>query len=221
MFKMRCSKWEMISHRVINICRNKRKMTGHRVINMSRDKWKMTSHRVINMSCNMQASGHITLEVAILLPGIVLYMVWLVFFMIFLLDMAVVKSEVIRITDEASVIWDKDGDLPTGEYKLPLKQSIFSSITSSSGSSKVQGKASSRLKKRIRARLMLTRCGGQKVSVGSSNVTAQASLSFSWPFPAALADNLHGLQFTGKGKAPVDDWKDQLRSASAIKELIK
>ena len=174
---------------------------------MRREKWKI--------------SGHITLEVAILLPLIILYLVWLVFFMIFLLDMAVVKSEVIRISDEAAAIWNKGGDLPTGTYKLPKRGGVISAVISSGKSGKVQGAASSRLGKRMKARLMLTGKRGHKVSVGPGKVTAQASVSFSWPFSRKMADNLHGLEFTGRGVCPVDDWKDQLRSASALKELSK
>ena len=192
---------------MFKMCRWKRKVDGKDMFRMCREKQRV--------------SGHIVLEVAILLPLIVLYMVWLVFFMIFLLDMAVVKSEVIRISDEAAVIWDKDGDLPTGKYKLPSKSSFFSGIVSSGKGGKVQGKASSRLKTRIRDRLSLTSCHGQKVRIGSGKVTAQASVRFSWPFSVAIADNLSGPTFTGRGVSPVNDWKDELRSASALKELLE
>lgn len=207
MFKMCREKWKVNYQKKLRMYDGKRRVNDHGRFGMRQKKWKV--------------SGHITLEVAVLLPIIVLLMVWLVYFMIFLLDMAVVKSEVIRISDEAAAIWDKDGDLPTGEYKLPSRKTIFSGFVSGAKSNKVQGKASSRLKKRIRDRLSLTKPRGQKVSVGSGNVTAQVSVSFSWPFSSAIVDYLHGLQFTGRGMAPVDDWKDQMRAASAYSELLK
>ena len=163
-----------------------------------------------------EVSGHIIVEMAVLLPIIVLFMVWMVFFMVFLLDMAVVKSEVIRISDEAAAIWDKDGDLPTGKYKLSSKSFLSDILSENRG--KNREKASARLTGRMKARLMLTKASVRKVSVGRRKVMAQASVRFRSPFSGGYAGVLHGLEFTGKGVAPADDWKEELRSASAERE---
>lgn len=162
--------------------------------------------------------GHITVEMALILPLLIFLIVWLVFFMIFLMDMSVVKSEVIRISDEASMIWDKKGELETGRYQLPSKASVISGVFTGGKSGGIQGKAVSRLKKRVRERLVMTSCKDIKVKVGASKVTARGSVRFRWPFPGYKPAKGGGFTFTGKAVAPVNNWEELLRKVKAVKQ---
>lgn len=159
--------------------------------------------------------GHIIVETALILPLILWLMVWLVFFIIFVLDMSVVKSEAIRVSNETAAVWDRDGDLVTGRFKIPAKGGFLLGQSFAKSRKGLQGRAVSRLKKRIRERTMLTSCRDIKVAIGREKVVVSGTVSFHWPLPANAFVSLHGFKFTGKAASGVNDWEDQLRAAAA------
>lgn len=161
-------------------------------------------------------SGQIIVETAVLLPAIILWIVWLTFFMIFMLDMAVVKGECIRLADEGAMLWNKDGNLETGEYKISEgRKSLLEGFLGSGGKNKVLNRGRKRLGSRINNRIVLTSCGNVRMTVGSKNAISSAEVYFCWPFSGKRITGVSGLGFTGKARAPVNNWEDFLRIAKA------
>lgn len=167
-----------------------------------------------------KVSGRITVEVALLLPTIVFLLVWLVFFMVFLLDMSILKSEVIRLADETSVIWDKDGELETGRYEQTITENSIEGLLSAADIKGLENDAVARLKERMKKRLMMTSSKSLHVDIGSKNVTVRGTVSFHLPFPDSGFLELHGLQFTGKAVAPVNNWQEYLWVSSAAEDAL-
>ncbi|MBR0410228.1 MAG: hypothetical protein IJI25_04375 [Eubacterium sp.] len=172
--------------------------------------WKMCHEQ-------RKISGRITLEAALLIPAVILWMAGLVLFMVFLLDMSVVKSEAIRIADEAAMMMDKEGDLETGEYKINRKKTIYRSAAPGLGTGRIRKSGSARFQKRIRERLVIASCTGTEVTPGLSFVRASGTVSYRRSFSGELPGGLSkGSRFTGKAAAPVNDWESLLWKASAV-----
>ena len=133
-----------------------------------------------------KVSGRITVEMALLLPVVFLWITWLVFFMVFLMDMSAVKSETMRLADETSMVGSKNR-------------------------TKSKEAASRRLAKRIKSRLLITNCENSSVEIGVSRVISEGTVSFRWPFSGNKPAGVHGLRFSGRSKTPADDWEEYLR----------
>ena len=61
--------------------------------------------------------GMMTVEASVVVPIILIIVVTEFFFGLFLIDMSVVKSETMRLADEAADVWKTDGKLADGTYK--------------------------------------------------------------------------------------------------------
>ena len=65
----------------------------------------------------MGNKGMMTVEASVVVPIILIIVVAEFFFGLFLIDMSVVKSETMRLADEAADVWKTDGKLADGTYK--------------------------------------------------------------------------------------------------------
>ena len=65
----------------------------------------------------MGNKGMMTVEASVVVPIILIIVVTEFFFGLFLIDMSVVKSETMRLADEAADVWKTDGKLADGTYK--------------------------------------------------------------------------------------------------------
>ncbi|MBQ9155548.1 MAG: hypothetical protein IJ137_02065 [Eubacterium sp.] len=164
-----------------------------------------------------QVGGMVTVELAVILPGLILLLVWLVFFMFFLLDMAIVKSEVIRLSDEAAMLGNKDGNPETGVYPQSLLKDRAGAWTTLGYEGVSEERVSSRLKERLNERLTLTRCSETSVHIGSQKITVSGSLRFRSPLSGIGYAPSYGFQFKGDGQAPVNNWEEWLRVLAAMK----
>lgn len=71
----------------------------------------------------MGNKGMMTVEASVVVPIILIIVVAEFFFGLFLIDMSVVKSETMRLADEAADVWKTDGKLADGTYKSRLTSS--------------------------------------------------------------------------------------------------
>lgn len=155
-----------------------------------------------------EISGRITLEAALLMPAIIFWIVGLVLFMVFLLDMSIVKSEAIRIADEAAMMMDKDGNLETGEYKINRGKTIYLKAAPFLGNGRIRKSGSERFHKRVQERLVISSCRKTDVKPGISCIRTSGTVFYRQSFPGKiLAGICKSSQFTGKAAAPVNDWE--------------
>ena len=167
-----------------------------------------------------QIEGRATVEVALLFPTIFFLILWLCYFMLFMLDMSIAKSEAIRIADEAAAVGERDGQLETGRFKLSSGSSLLAFITSYRNKGQAESKAKTRLKKRMKERLVMT--SPRKVDVGiGKKVRAQAGVRFSLPHPGLRISGGAGFTFLARAVSPADDWEDQMRKALAGRKKKK
>ncbi len=133
-------------------------------------------------------SGHIVLEVSVLMPAITLWIIGMVAVILFTLDMSALKSEVMNVSNETAAVCRDDGNEKKDHAEL--------------------GNSLSR-------RLTVTSFTSGKVMEGSSFVIAQGSVRMSaFPF-IKLLPGRHVLAFTARSLTPVNDWEKYLRMLPA------
>ena len=113
----------------------------------------------------MENKGMMTVEASVVVPIILIIVVTEFFFGLFLIDMSVVKSETMRLADEAADVWKTDGKLADGTYKsqqllLRNKKFLQKNIRG-----QLIRKTSLSLQKRIATRLNIASLDSYKVSI--------------------------------------------------------
>lgn len=154
----------------------------------------------------------ITVEIAVIIPIITILIVGVVFMFLFFVDMAVVKGETVRITDEVADCWKTEAKLSTGEYKEEklIKRDVYFLVKNKRAA--LISQAEKRLGERLKERLILTEIAGQSVKIQSDKVVATANVRFLWPL-GNLFDymGVEGLYFSGRSVSPIHNQEEQLR----------
>ncbi len=156
--------------------------------------------------------GMITVEVAVIVPMLTMMITGMVFFVLFLLDMSVVKSESQRIADETAAAWRTEGDLATGDYTLnqllqrPLTKMVIRQNEA------LKARAANRLKGRILTRTCLVRNVEVEVCVRGVSVCASCRIGFHMPF-RGMSDYFlrDGWTFNCSSRALIDCVQEDLR----------
>lgn len=160
----------------------------------------------------LNEKGMVTVEVAVIVPMLTLLTVGLIFFILFLLDMSVVKSESQRIADETAAAWRTEGDLATGDY--PLNQLLQKPLTKMviRENELLKDRAVSRLKRRILARTCLVRNVEVDVHVSGFCVCTLCRVGFHIP-SGGMADYFlrDSWTFSCSSRALIDYVQEDLR----------
>ena len=101
----------------------------------------------------MGNKGMMTVEASVVVPIILIIVVAEFFFGLFLIDMSVVKSETMRLADEAADVWKTDGKLADGTYKSQQLLLRNKNFLQKNRRGQLISKTRLRLQKRIATRL--------------------------------------------------------------------
>lgn len=156
--------------------------------------------------------GMITVEVSVIIPVLSVLIVGLVFLMLFFVDMAAVKGEVMLISNEVADCWKTEGDLSTGDYnaKELIKRDVYFLVKNKRRN--LVRKAENRLEQRLKERLFLTKIIQKKVKIQSGQVITKVTVQFLWPL-GNLSDYMgtKGLCFICSSVGPLQNQEEQLR----------
>ena len=138
----------------------------------------------------MGNKGMMTVEASVVVPIILIIVVTEFFFGLFLIDMSVVKSETMRLADEAADVWKTDGKLADGTYKSQQLLLRNKNFLQKNRRGQLISKTRLRLQKRIATRLNIALLDSYKVSISGDKVLVQASVRLGNPL-------LGGRKYTG------------------------
>ena len=163
-----------------------------------------------------EQKGMMTVEAAAIVPAISLILVGVVFLFLFFVDMAIAKSETIRIATETAAAWKTDGSPASGEYETDelLGRDIY--FLASGDRSSLAGEAESRMTRRIGERLLITRLEQSTVTVKGQQVRAEAGLTLRWPLRGVEKIMGRLFSFSCRAVSPVDCWQEQLRLGACL-----
>ena len=151
----------------------------------------------------MENKGMMTVEASVVVPIILIIVVTEFFFGLFLIDMSVVKSETMRLADEAADVWKTDGKLADGTF---LQKNRRGQLIS---------KTRLRLQKRIATRLNIASLDSYKVSISGDKVLVQASVRLGNPLLGGRKyTGIKGWIFKCEEKADITNEEELLRKLS-------
>ena len=142
----------------------------------------------------MGNKGMMTVEASVVVPIILIIVVTEFFFGLFLIDMSVVKSETMRLADEAADVWNF------------LQKNRRGQLIS---------KTRLRLQKRIATRLNIASLDSYKVSISGDKVLVQASVRLGNPLLGGRKyTGIKGWIFKCEEKADITNEEELLRKLS-------
>lgn len=166
------------------------------------------------MSVLRNKQGMITVEMSVIVPVIALLITAIVFLMLFFVDMAAVKGEVMLISNEVADCWKTEGELATGEYEdqTLIKRDVTFLMKNKRKS--LVNQAENRLGKRLKERLLLTEITEKKVRIQLGQVVSKVTVRFMWPL-GNISDYMgtEGFCFTCSSVSPLQNQEEQLRIA--------
>ena len=166
--------------------------------------------------------GMMTVEVSVILPTLCLLIAGAVFFVLFLLDMSVVKSETQRIVAEAAAVWKTEGRLADGEYSLQrLAQRPLTKILIRNNED-LLGQAETRLRTRIMARTCLVKRVETNVHIRGDCVCGTCQLFFAIPL-SGIAEYLlrDSWSYHCRSRAQIDGVQEMLRASHVVNRRRK
>ena len=156
----------------------------------------------------MGNKGMMTVEASVVVPIILIIVVAEFFFGLFLIDMSVVKSETMRLADEAADVWKTDGKLADGTYKSQQ-------LLQKNRRGQLISKTRLRLQKRIATRLNIASLDSYKVSISGDKVLVQASVRLGNPLLGGRKyTGIKGWIFKCEEKADITNEEELLRKLS-------
>ena len=158
----------------------------------------------------MGNKGMMTVEASVVVPIILIIVVTEFFFGLFLIDMSVVKSETMRLADEAADVWKTDGKLADGTYKSQQLLLRNKNFLQKNRRGQLISKTRLRLQKRIATRLNIASLDSYKVSISGDKVLVQASVRLGNP----LLGGIKGWIFKCEEKADITNEEELLRKLS-------
>lgn len=163
----------------------------------------------------MGNKGMMTVEASLVVPIILIIVVTEFLFGLFLIDMSVVKSETIRLADEASDVWKTDGNLADGTYKSQRLLQRNKNFLQKNSRGPLIRKTRQRLQKRIVARLNIASLDSYKVAISGDKVLIQTSLRLGNPLLGGRKyTGIKGWIFKCEEKADINNEEELLRKLS-------
>lgn len=153
----------------------------------------------------MGNKGMMTVEASVVVPIILIIVVAEFFFGLFLIDMSVVKSETMRLADEAA-----DGTYKSQQLLLRNKNFLQKNRRG-----QLISKTRLRLQKRIATRLNIASLDSYKVSISGDKVLVQASVRLGNPLLGGRKyTGIKGWIFKCEEKADITNEEELLRKLS-------
>lgn len=153
----------------------------------------------------MGNKGMMTVEASVVVPIILIIVVTEFFFGLFLIDMSVVKSETMRLADEAA-----DGTYKSQQLLLRNKNFLQKNRRG-----QLISKTRLRLQKRIATRLNIASLDSYKVSISGGKVLVQASVRLGNPLLGGRKyTGIKGWIFKCEEKADITNEEELLRKLS-------
>ena len=163
----------------------------------------------------MGNKGMMTVEASVVVPIILIIVVTEFFFGLFLIDMSVVKSETMRLADEAADVWKTDGKLADGTYKSQQLLLRNKNFLQKNRRGQLISKTRLRLQKRIATRLNIASLDSYKVSISGDKVLVQASVRLGNPLLGGRKyTGIKGWIFKCEEKADITKEEELLRKLS-------
>lgn len=163
----------------------------------------------------MGNKGMMTVEASVVVPIILITVVTEFFFGLFLIDMSVVKSETMRLADEAADVWKTDGKLADGTYKSQQLLLRNKNFLQKNRRGQLISKTRLRLQKRIATRLNIALLDSYKVSISGDKVLVQASVRLGNPLLGGRKyTGIKGWIFKCEEKADITNEEELLRKLS-------
>ena len=163
----------------------------------------------------MGNKGMMTVEASVVVPIILIIVVTEFFFGLFLIDMSVVKSETMRLADEAADVWKTDGKLANGTYKSQQLLLRNKNFLQKNRRGQLISKTRLRLQKRIATRLNIASLDSYKVSISGDKVLVQASVRLGNPLLGGRKNTgIKGWIFKCEEKADITNEEELLRKLS-------
>ena len=163
----------------------------------------------------MGNKGMMTVEASVVVPIILIIVVAEFFFGLFLIDMSVVKSETMRLADEAADVWKTDGKLADGTYKSQQLLLRNKNFLQKNRRGQLISKTRLRLQKRIATRLNIASLDSYKVSISGDKVLVQASVRLGNPLLGGRKyTGIKGWIFKCEEKADITNEEELLRKLS-------
>ena len=166
--------------------------------------------------------GMMTIEVSVILPALCLFIAGTVFFVLFLLDMAVVKSETQRIANEAAAVWKTEGKLAGGDYVFErLEQRPWAKLMTRNNEN-LMNQARKRLRTRIMERTCLVKSVNAEVRIRGNYVYGICQLHFAIPLSQAAEYFLRdSWSYHCRSRAHIDDIQEKLRASFVMNRRKK
>ena len=159
----------------------------------------------------MGNKGMMTVEASVVVPIILIIVVT----ELFLIDMSVVKSETMRLADEAADVWKTDGKLADGTYKSQQLLLRNKNFLQKNRRGQLISKTRLRLQKRIATRLNIASLDSYKVSISGDKVLVQASVRLGNPLLGGRKNTgIKGWIFKCEEKADITNEEELLRKLS-------
>lgn len=131
------------------------------------------------------------------------------------IDMSVVKSETMRLADEAADVWKTDGKLADGTYKSQQLLLRNKNFLQKNRRGQLISKTRLRLQKRIATRLNIASLDSYKVSISGDKVLVQASVRLGNPLLGGRKyTGIKGWIFKCEEKADITNEEELLRKLS-------
>lgn len=166
--------------------------------------------------------GMMTIEVSVILPMLCLLIAGAVFFVLFLLDMSVVKSETQRIANEAAAVWKTEGQLAGGEYVFEKLEQRSPAKLMVRNNEALMKQAKRRLQSRIMRRTCLVKSVETQVQIRGNDVYGTCRIHFAVPLSKASGYFLRdSWSYRCRSRAHIDDIQEKLRASCVINRRKK
>lgn len=160
--------------------------------------------------------GMMTVEASFIVPVLLIIIVVQMFFSLFLIDMAVAKSETLRLADEAADVWKTDGKLADGTYKSQKLLLRNRNFLRQNARSQLAGQVKARLNKRISSRLNIAALKESSAGISGDTVSVDMTVYYMVPLLGSRRyAGISGWEFHCKGRAVLSNEEELLRKEMA------
>lgn len=156
--------------------------------------------------------GAVTVEASFIIPIILILVMGVLFISLFYIDMAVIKSEMMKTADHVAASWKVNGYIKDASYDRESLINRSMAYLMNPGGNEVSAKGQEELSSRLTGRLLVTRPETISVDISLYRVRVTVKARFAWPLSTiGKYFGGKGLTFHGETKILVDNREELLR----------
>ncbi len=163
--------------------------------------------------------GMITVETSVIVPILFFLTAGLLFFQLFMIDMAAAKSGAMQTAVESAASWKTGSQSATGTYQVKdLLDRDQDYLKNSQADSKCLKNARTGIRRKMSGSFLLVRASSSSASIRNGKVQVREKMYFHLPVKGAVHYlGRQGWHFSCSQTAVVDDWQEALRKGCAVK----